>query len=429
MRRLLVAATLVACSAALSANLAQAPAPSLERLTTADWREDLRAFATRLVESHVAPFHATPRAQFAREIQALDRDLPSLTTGDIVSRFIHLGALIGDTHSRVAAPQLPVAPIELRWYGSELRITRAASAFQSLLGARVVAIGGVDVGTVRTRMAPLLPIDQNASFVRLFSPFLLRSPLLLQTLKILSDPTHLPLTIEQDGRQSQRDVPTTMTGGQASQATDWVAYTPRTADTLLYGRDRGRNWFTYLDDTGLAYIAFNTYGDDAQMAAFQKDLDAFMAQTKPRRAVVDLRNNGGGDFGLGRWFVARAVMRANQLLAPGRLYVITGPDTFSAAAINALDFRRDANAILVGEPPAERTWAYSDSQCGRLPRSGLLACFSTRLYRLTDQDALEMSMDRAIPLTWDDINAGKDPALAWILTQPEPAPASPIAIR
>jgi len=395
--------------------------PAFGQLSVADWREDLTAFMTRLREVHVEPFHTTTRTDFERETRAFDLALPSLSAADVVARFIHLGSLIGDSHSRVAAPQLMVAPIELKWYGDELHIVRAEPGLRDLLGARVSAIGAVSVKRVLEQVEPLLPVRQNGSFNRLFSPFLLRSPLMLQTLKILNDPTRLPLTIEQNGRRSQRDIPATTTGGQAAQAKDWISYTPRLTQTPLYARDRGRNWVTYLDDAGLAYIAFNQYGDDGLLAAFQRELDGFMEQKKPRRAVVDLRNNGGGDFGLGRWYVVRAVMRANQLLMRGHLYVITGPDTFSAAAINALDFRRDANAILIGEPPAERTWSYSDSQCARLPRSGLLACYATRLHRLTDRDDVEISLDQVIPMTWTDLESGADPVLAWVLKQPEPS--------
>ncbi len=39
-----------------------------------------------------------------------------------------------------------------------------------------------------------------------------------------------------------------------------------------------------------------------------------------------------------------------------RLCVAIGRGTFSAAFVNALDLRRDAHAILVGEPPGERPW-------------------------------------------------------------------------
>jgi hypothetical protein len=59
----------------------------------------------------------------------------------------------------------------------------------------------------------------------------------------------------------------------------------------------------------------------------------------------------GGDFGLGRWYIIRTVMRSSHLLTRGRLFVATDRSSFSAAFINALDFRREANAILVGEPP------------------------------------------------------------------------------
>jgi C-terminal processing protease CtpA/Prc len=146
----------------------------------------------------------------------------------------------------------------------------------------------------------------------------------------------------------------TLTAGQASQARDWIAYASNAPEPPLYRRDMQKNWLTYLEKDGVAYFAFNRYEDDKSLHAFSEELEQFLRDKQPRRLVVDLRNNPGGDFGLGRWYIIRAVMRFSHLLTRGRLFVATDRSSFSAAFINALDFRRDANAILVGEPPGER---------------------------------------------------------------------------
>jgi len=81
--------------------------------------------------------------------------------------------MIGDTHSRVAAPQLNVIPIELKWFGDEMHITRAASDFRDLLGARVIQIGAIPPPKALRRVVPLIAQNVNGSFARL-----LRSELL-----------------------------------------------------------------------------------------------------------------------------------------------------------------------------------------------------------------------------------------------------------
>jgi C-terminal processing protease CtpA/Prc len=185
---------------------------------------------------------------------------------------------------------------------------------------------------------------------------------------------------------------------------------------------------TYIEKSGVAYFAFNRYGDDKSLQAFSEELGQFLREKRPKRLVVDMRNNPGGDFGLGRWYIIRTVMRSSHLLTHGRLFIAVDRSSFSAAFINALDFRRDANAILVGEPPGERPWAYSDGPCNKLPRSGLLACFSTRFYRTTDDDVATIPLDHSVVPTWADFVAGRDPIMDWILAQPEPMEPSPVRV-
>ncbi|MBA2526860.1 MAG: hypothetical protein H0V18_13915 [Pyrinomonadaceae bacterium] len=56
--------------------------------------------------------------------------------------------------------------------------------------------------------------------------------------------------------------------------------------------------------------------------------------------------------------------------------------TFSAAAVNALDLRNLADAILVGAPSEMRPHHYGDHGGFRLPNSAFRVSFSTLYYRL-----------------------------------------------
>jgi hypothetical protein len=55
-----------------------------------------------------------------------------------------------------------------------------------------------------------------------------------------------------------------------------------------------------------------------------------------------------------------------------------------------------------------------------------LACFSTRFYRMTDDDVATIPIDHRLGLTWADFAAGRDPVIDWILAQPEPRDTSPL---
>jgi hypothetical protein len=69
------------------------------------------------------------------------------------------------------------------------------------------------------------------------------------------------------------------------------------------------------------------------------------------RLVIDMRHNGGGDYTQGREHLVYEAQRRQSVNRAGRLFVVTGRATFSAAMTNATDFRRETEALLVGEPP------------------------------------------------------------------------------
>jgi hypothetical protein len=87
-------------------------------------------------------------------------------------------------------------------------------------------------------------------------------------------------------------------------------------------------------------------------SVFFQQLSQMMAQESVQRIVLDMRNNSGGFTSiLSPWIDEIQASRFNQ---PGRLYVITGRATFSAAmeATNHLHDR--TAAIFVGEPTGAR---------------------------------------------------------------------------
>ena len=92
--------------------------------------------------------------------------------------------------------------------------------------------------------------------------------------------------------------------------------------------------------------------------------------------------------------------------------------TFSAAMVNAIDFRKETNAILVGEPIGERPNSYSENDEMTLPNSRIVVSYSTRYYKFLDEDVPAVLPDKHIEPSWPDFLAGRDEVMDWILAQP-----------
>lgn len=101
--------------------------------------------------------------------------------------------------------------------------------------------------------------------------------------------------------------------------------------------------------------------------------------------------------------------------------MITGPGTFSAAAVNALDLRNEANAVLVGAPTGIRPSHYGDHGEFPLPNSGIRISYSTRYHRFGGANDSAVVPDRHIEPTWAEFRAGRDPVMEWILSDLRPA--------
>ncbi len=97
--------------------------------------------------------------------------------------------------------------------------------------------------------------------------------------------------------------------------------------------------------------------------------------------------------------------------------MITGPGTFSAAAVNALDMRNEANAILVGSPTGMRPNHYGEHAEFRLPNSGFRVSYSTYYHRFGADTDSAVVPDQNIEPTWAEFRAGRDPVIEWVLSR------------
>jgi hypothetical protein len=147
-------------------------------------------------------------------------------------------------------------------------------------------------------------------------------------------------------------------------------------------------------------------------------LGRLLDESGARRLIIDLRLNGGGDFLLGQQFLLPVLQSRPAINRSGGVYVITGPGTFSAAMVNALDLRQKVNAILVGEATGARPNSYSEHGDFRLPNAEVGVSYSIRYYRFGADADSAVVPDRRIQPTWEHFRSGRDPVVEWILAQP-----------
>ena len=395
-------------------------------LSKAQWREDLQYLARELPKRHKNLFHNVSREQFEKSVKELDEAIPALEDYQIVVRMLQITAKIGDGHTVVVLPEwFKFLPLRLYWFGDRLRVTHAAEPYKEALGARVVKIGDVGVKEAKERLTATVLSEvesKNEWYVLSVSASLMSSPEVLQTIGIAPDVERIPFTFETDaGKQFTMEVASLKRIADASSGAvkPSVSILPAVKTEPLYRQKPNEEfWYVYLPDSQTVYVNFRRYPKCSLLGGCQ-EFDNLMKLVDERgatRLVFDLRGNFGGDSSTVRRSLIPAIQKRAAINQKGRLFVITGRRTFSAALWNAIDFKKQTNAIIVGEPPGERPNSYSENDEMTLPNSRLVVSYSTKYYQFLDEDVPAFMPDKLIPPDWETYKAGRDPVMEWILS-------------
>ena len=299
-------------------------------------------------------------------------------------------------------------PILLWQFSDGLVITAARAPYGDLVGSRIATIAGRPVADVLALVEPLVPRD-NPSTLLGYEPLYLRMSEVLAGLGVIDgagpaefgvvDPTGATRTVTIDPITAEEDLA-------------WHGGDPlhlRAGDALwLRDISKPLSW-TYLADSRTLYVAYNevrggidAIADEVLDRAKAGDVD---------RVVVDLRNNGGGDNTTYRHLLE--VIRDPAIDRPGRLDVLIGRLTFSAAANFATELETTTSATFVGEPMGGSPNLYGDARPTDLPYGGQTVYVASRYWQMSSADdpRITIEPDLAIPFSSEDYLAGHDPVL------------------
>jgi hypothetical protein len=383
-------------------------------LTPAQWRDDLEAFRRELPARHANAFFRQPKPEFDAALDRLERRLGALDADETFTGLERITKAVGDGHTGVNLPaDRRTLPIRLARFGKDLRVVAAGPGLERALGARVVRIGRLSADEAWSRVLTLSSQDELPELRDGEAVNNLRSGLLLHGLGIIPDRGHAVFALRDDaGRTFSLDVRGVALGEPVPPMT-------RAAPaTGLAQQDADKPfWCRELPENHAIYCAFHGYQNLGRGAL---DMFALIEKTHPGKLIVDMRNNGGGDNTLGYAFLIKPLEGRADLNQKGRLYVLVGALTFSAAMNNAAQFQDETKAILVGQQIGEKPNSYQEPRQFRLPNSHLIIRASSLYYQFRKQGPNAVTPDKTIVPSWDDVKAGRDPVLDWVLAQPTP---------
>ncbi len=440
-----ILATVIAAATCLGC-AATAPADTTRILADEAWRADLTQMATAIKDIHFKPFIEVSEADFDSAVEALDEQIPNLTDDVIIIEMAKIVSLIRDGHTRLHLPrQYPQfaleaelghsgtappnhdglkfhqLPVQFGLFENGLFITGAAAGSTALIGQQVVRIGSLPVAEA-IEQARLTAFYENDNRSRLMTPDRLALPEVLRALGMVEAIDAVPLlTQDQSGTERVTNL-APLTGNLDG----WMS--SPTGPPPLYLRDLDTSqWFDVLppsdSGTGAIYVQVNRFEEAPARPYSEFVVDSLAAAREAgvSRYVLDLRHNSGG---IGAWTLPFVTgLTRSEFNQYGRLYVLIGRTTFSAAQHLLHQLEAYSYAMFVGEPGGAKPDHFSDPKRVELEHSGLTLRVSTLFWHswlANDfRDAITPHIDA--PLTSADWFAGRDPALTAALSYTAPA--------
>jgi hypothetical protein len=424
-KQLLYLTACLICGAFLN----QMPAANAPPLTPDQWRSDVRYLYEQMARKHKNLYHATPRGVFDDAVARLEDRIPALTAEQIEVEIAKLVALAGDGHT-VFDLTVPFGvhgmqerlffPIELYVFSDGLFVRSADPQYASVVGGKVVRIGGYSADDAIRAALPLVSRDNDMDAMARVCRILI-APDLVKGLGLSPTNGEVRFTIEKDGHTSTITIQARPHQGKEG----WVDAAPAGDRRPLWlshsgwtGHPEDFYWFQYLPATRTLYVQFNAVANkpDESIAAFFGRVFAVAEKSPVDRFVLDLRNNGGGNNALNKPILL-GIIRHTAIDQKGKFFAIIGRETFSAAMNLANRLEMFTNVTFVGEPTGGRPNSYGDNTPIVLPNSRLRVFASTLYWQ--DQDPRDnrpwIAPRIAADLSSRDYIQGHDPALEAIM--------------
>lgn len=405
------------------ASIAPSPSPSVQLDRVAGLKADIDALLVARDTVHPDGWHGMPRADWIAAADTVKAKAATLSDDQALVELVRLAAMPSwngrDGHSGIF-PFIPGSGTQqypVRWwrFSDGLVITAARAPYEDLIGSRVEAIDGRPIAEVLALVEPLVPRD-NPSNLLAYSTIYLRTSELLAGLGVIDSagPTAFTL-VGRDG--ARRDV--TIDPISAEDDGEWNSGLPHRlppTDALWLKKQDTILWWEYLADSRTLFVQYNQV--EGGVTTIVDEILARAKRDDVARVVVDLRHNGGGDNNtLGPIDFA---LRDPAINRPGRLFVMFGRISFSAAANFATDLEHETAATFAGEALGGSPNLYADVDRIDLPSGGQAVYMATRYWeRSTAEDRrITIEPDIAADLSSADYFAGRDPVFQAILDTP-----------
>jgi len=401
-----------------------------------EWSREINILTKKIEQYHPIPWAKISREAFMSKAKEIKANISYWQKERVILELMKLVALLRDGHTQVFLFNQGSFnlwfPIRLEKFHDGIFIVATDVKNIGLIGAKVVKMGKLDVESAFSRVGTIIAADSDHGIARLATNYL-SNAVILKTLGVIETKTLLPLeVILLDGEKKKVSVESAKwftrfywAWNKTSVPTnnkiktifdDKLNTLPLYLSKFIPTSNRAIYWFEYIQEDKLFYFQFNRVIDwnKVPFRDFTKSL--FKAADKHineiDKFVIDLRFNDGGNGYMLAPMISEFENRQNWL-TKGKLYIIVGNHTFSAASNFIGQMKKRTNVITIGDIAAGPLNWCSDTIMLNLPASNLMVNISTMFWQmghLLDRRGY-YPPDYYIPSTFRDYISCSDPVL------------------
>jgi tetratricopeptide (TPR) repeat protein len=380
------------------------------------WSRDITYLEERINELLYSPNQAISKTDLSKEILDIKTNIASLSDEQIIFKIIRLFGSLGSGHN-VILPTSPnkgalkKLPIQFYQFNDGLFIVDAKGGFEKWIGYRVDLIENTPIEEALQKTNAVNARDNDMQTLWL-GPYYLGLPDVLKGLGIIKNANQVTITLSDVKGKSKK-----VTMNPISWKFTGFPKLPKLKteiQPLSLSKTEDNYWSKTLPKHNAMYIQFNLVQQKKELTLldFNLKLRENIKQSNTQNLILDLRFNSGGN---GSIFppMLKTLIEFEILNPNGKIFVLMGRGTFSAAQNLLTEITKFTNTILVGEPSGSRPNFIGESGWFKLPYSGLMGIVASQYHQTSKAEDNRKWIAPHIPISLSstDYFTGNDRAL------------------
>lgn len=380
------------------------------------WKKDLFYLEKRIKELLHPNNKALIKTDFSKAIQNIIAKITILSDEEIVVEVMKVIGNLGSGHNLIipTTPKLGALkkmPVQFYQFSDGLFIVDAEKGYEQWIGYEVKSIASTPVEEALKKTSAVNARDNDMQLLWL-GPYYLGLPDVLKGLGIIDNTNEIAITLKGSKGNMQQVIMNPVSWNFSG-----LAKMPKLKakqQPLYLSKRDDLYWYKLLPENNAIYVQFNLVGqkEEQSLKDFNIELQRQIKQNKTQNFILDLRHNNGGNGAILSPMI-KTIINFEILNPKGKIFVIAGRETFSAAQNLLTRITTTTNAVFVGESSGSSPNFTGESGWFRLPNYGLMGIVSSQYHQSSESEDNRKWIAPHVPVNRSstDYFKGKDKAM------------------